>query len=75
MTKNYEIFNFKEAAEKAVKDAASPLIRCAYCKYWDLFPSSTIEPEYHNCKRHVGVTFGMRECDWCSLFEFREGLR
>lgn len=75
MTKDYEIFNFKAAAEKAVSDAVNQrAISCGSCKYWEPFPASSIAPEYHNCKRHAGVLFGMRAHDWCSLFEFREDL-
>lgn len=29
---------------------AVTVIRCEDCKYWDAFPSSSIAPEFHECK-------------------------
>lgn len=30
---------------------AVPVVRCKGCKYWDAFPSSTLAPDHHECKR------------------------
>ena len=26
------------------------IIRCEDCKYWDVFPTSSLAPEFHKCK-------------------------
>lgn len=30
---------------------AVPVVHCRDCKYWDTFPSSTLAPDHHECKR------------------------
>lgn len=44
-----ELFRMIKPAVDAV-----PVIRCKDCKYWDVFPSSSLAPEFHKCKE-LGV--------------------
>jgi len=41
----------REAFERVESVDAVPVVRCKGCKYWDAFPSSTLAPDHHECKR------------------------
>ena len=62
--------------EKLMRDSAKlladavPVIRCNDCKYWDVFPSSSLAPEFHKCKGlgvHTVANF------FCSKGELADG--
>lgn len=44
--------------------SAEPVIRCKDCVYWDVMPSSTIAPEYHECVERP-FHINMRADDFC----------
>lgn len=44
---------------------------CSECKYWDEFPSSTIEQDFHEC-RYYTVRIHTKADDYCSKAERRE---
>lgn len=41
---------------------ATEVIRCKDCKYWDIFPTSTVTPSYHECKVLKLMTTGTWYC-------------
>jgi len=60
----------REALGRVETVDAVPVVRCKGCKYWDTFPSSTLAPDHHECKRiRIHTT-----AEWfCAAGERKEG--
>lgn len=51
--------DFSFERDRKIRDAfmalptvdAVPVVHCRDCKYWDTFPSSSLAPDHHECKR------------------------
>jgi len=51
------------------------LVRCKDCRYWDKYPSSSVAPQYHECKARAGRLGRIHttEEEYCSRGERKDG--